>query len=426
MSNRIKRLFFSATAKDSSYMLAGNLIATVMGYLLVVILTRNLTTSAFGLIITALAFTQLATDVIELGINSATINFVSSSKEKERSSYLKVILVLKIIIALGGAVTIFILSPIIASLVFKSEVMVPYIQISAIGILLSTLLTSATVIFQAEKKFLIASVLNAGVNILRLGVISLLLVFGLFNEITVYFSFQVILSVLVLFALIKIGFKIFNSKSERYQYIKIFRFGLPVGGGIALAAVYSRLDQIMIFNLSGETEAGIYGLAFRVASVLIFASSALGVAVSPRFATMAGRDFINYFKKTLLASFGLGMIGIISIPLAPILLPLIFGAKFANAIVPYQILTFGMIFFVITSPFNAAILYQFKKTKFNLVSSVLVLGMVWLMLLLLIPQYKSVGAALAITFVYAIQMILTVGYFLVISKKASNLSFSST
>lgn len=425
MKNRIRQacclaisnLISSATARDSSYMLIGNLVTTLMGYLLIVILTRNLPTSSFGLIITALAFTQLATDVIELGINSATTNFISSSKKEEKFRYLKAILTLKTCIALGGAIIIFSLSPMIAELIFKSEAITPYIQISAIGVFLLTIIASGVVIFQAEKKFLLASILSTGINVTRLGIVFILLVFGLFNEITAYFVFQSILVILVLTIFLKIGFGVFKVRSERDQYRKIFKFGLPVGGGIALAAVYSRLDQILIFNIAGDVEAGIYGLAFRVASVLIFASAALGAAISPRFASIAGQDFIKYFKKTLLASSGLVLVGILSIPLAPILLPLIFGAKFSGSVIPYQILTLGMTFFVITSPFNAAILYRYKKTKFNFFSGILVLVMIWIMLTLLIPRYQSSGAAMAVTFVYALQMVLTAGYFLLLNNR---------
>lgn len=417
MINRLSLIFRSKTAKDSIVLLIGSAVATGLGFFLTVILTRSLTPATFGLFITALTFSQLVTDLFELGINPAVINFVSSSFGQEKAALLKTSFLAKLIIALLISSLVFLLAPWISTIIFKSETIIPFIKFSALGIFLLMLLNWGQTVFQAEKRFVLSTLVSGSVNFLRVLAVVGLIALGIFNSFNAYLVLQAVLILSLTLVFLKEGWMFLKTRNNITDYQKIARFGLPIGLGFSLAAIYSRLDQILLFNIAGEKEAGIYGLALRVMSALIFAAMALSTATTPRFASLHPQDFRTYFKKALLATSGLGVLSVGVIITAPIFFLLLFGSKFQEATVPFQILMIGAIFFIITSPFNNAILYKFKKPRFSFFVSIFSLVLIWFLLNFLIPLYKSSGAAAAVTIVYGLQLILSLGYFFILDKK---------
>lgn len=401
----------TSTARDSLIMLSGTVISTVLGFALTVILTRNLQPYEFGLLITALAFSQLVSDGFELGINPALMNFISKTPIEDERKYLKVTFVAKLIIGSFMALVTFIFASQISLLIFKTLNIVPYIQISALGVFLLTLIMWGQTAFQAKRKFFVAMVAASSINIFRLLIVFAIIFFALFNALNAYLVINLVLIMSLALIFIKTGTSFLKVKFQLSKFKEVFRFGLPVGVSFSLAALYTRLDQIMVFNLLGSEGAGNYGLALRISSFLAFASGSLGSAIAPRFVSLHVDDFFKYFKKTMLAALGLGTVAFIMIPVSPYIFPLIFGNKFSAAILPFQILTVGMIFFILTSPLNSAILYRFKKTKFSLYSAIFSLILIWVLLQMFISRYGIIGASLAVSIVYGLQLVLSGAYF---------------
>ena len=413
----LKQLLLTQTAKDSGILFIGSILATLFGFLLVVILTRNLSTNEFGLIITALVFTQLIADVSEFGINTSTLNFVSSAAKKIRDKYISVTFILRVLISIIVSAALYFFANHISKLFFNTSNMTSFIQISSIGILLFMIISWGQGVFQAERRFVVSAIAGGSINFLRTIVVVLLITLGIFNVTSIFLSIQLVLLIIVPFVLFNIGVNFFKGNVKSIDFKKVITFGLPVGFSFTLAAIYTKLDQILIFNLAGSEQAGVYGLAFRTASFLILISASLNSAFAPRFASLHPSDFPNYFNKTMYASLGLGFISLLGIPLSQLFFPLIFGEKFNAAIIPFQILLLGMVSFIIYSPFYSAIIYKFKKTKFPFLTSILSLTLVYYLLNLLIPLYQSIGAAVAVSAVYIIQMFLSIGYFIYLKRE---------
>jgi O-antigen/teichoic acid export membrane protein len=405
-----KDYFLSATAKDTFYLFLGTIISTVLNFVLVIILTRNLSVADFGLFITALTFSQLVSDLFEMGINPATLNYVSSQPQ-EKLKFIKGSLVIKLIISILVGLGTFLLSYPISLLIFNKSAIIPYIQISSIGIMLLIISAWGQTVLQGEKRFLAAAIVNTSPNLLRLFALLLILILGLFTAFNALWSFYLVLFLTSILVFIFIGKSFIISNINKTDLQKIISFGIPIGLGFSVAAVYTRLDQILVLNLAGEEEAGIYGLASRVAIFFIFASTALSSAAIPRFTSISDETFFSYFKKNLQASGLLVVFSILAIILAPVFLPLIFGTRFYNSVMAFQILTLGAIFFTLESPFINAIVYRYKKNKFSLTLSLISLTFIWILLNLLIPVFGSVGAAIAVAAVYLLQLLISAIYF---------------
>lgn len=426
MTAKVKLLLHSTSLKDSAVMFLGGGIATFLGFILTIILTRNLDAASFGLFITSLTFIQAVTDFSEMGINSAVFNFVSSTKNKERISFIETTLIIKLGLALLISIIIFVFSDLIANFFLKDDDIIFFIKYSSIGVFLLILVTWGQTVLQAQRRFIAYSFNNLSMNLFRVVILLLLITLGIFNALNAFVALQLMLFVTLVFLLFSIKISYFKLSLNIEHLKKILRFGLPVGIGFSFWAIYTKLDQILILKLEGAEEAGIYGVAFRISMMIIFVASIFGTVITPRFASLGVRSFYTYFKKTLLGSFCLGLISTISIILAPTILPLIFGTNFANSILPFQILATGSTLFTFSIPFSYAILYYFKNPYFMMWSSALYLVLLWFLLNQLIPILGSVGAALSMLIMYAFQLILSIAFFIYLAKfkKAVNLYYA--
>ncbi len=412
----IKSFFYSATSRDFTKLLSASVFSTIFNFLLIVILTRNMSTSEFGLIVTALTFTQLLSDFFELGLGSALLNSASGAGDV-RALYIKASLMLRLAVSVVVAGLAVILAGPISRQFFHSMAIIPLIKISALGVLLGQIIAWSQTVYQTQMKFGKAALISSMSNPLRVLAILVLMVMGKFSMANIYWVLQLVLFLVMIFAFVGICQNLFSVRFEKEKAFKMLKFALPVGAAFALAALYTKLDQMMVLRLAGQDEAGIYGLASRLMMPFILVTSSLSLVLVPRFASLRGSEFAAYFKKSLGLIGGIGTVMLLAIPLSPWLLPLIFGKVYVGAVVPFQVLTLGVVLFLISSPISSAIIYHFKKPAFSLYLSAGSLILVWLLLNWLIPVYKGNGAAAAVVGVYLVQLLVSAFYFLKLSHR---------
>lgn len=407
--HKFKQLIFSNTFKDSALLYLGNIISLLINLIITFFLTRSLGVSEFGIFITGLVFVQLLVDLFELGINSAVLNYLP--KQSNYNQTLVSSLFLKLVVSLLVSIVIFLVAKPISLIYFSNPLMENIIQYSGFGVLFLSLIFWLQSVFQAKKDFLSATLLNTSINIVRLLTILGLLLSNNLNLLPAYLLFNLVLVLPVLFFSLRIKNLLGIIQLSKGEILKILKFGFPVGLGFGMAAIYTKLDQLMLFNIAGDTQAGIYGLANRLAMPLIYAVAAISAAIAPRYSSLEDKKFNNYFNKTVAMVSVLSFLAIVSLPILTYLLPLLFTTKFMESIPTFQVLVIGNIFFLLSMPFTSAIVYRFGKPKFVLFSSGVSLLLIILLLKYLIPIYLSFGAALSIAVVYLIQLLVSVVYF---------------
>ena len=411
MVDKLKGLIQTGTAKDTIIMLIGGGISTFLGFIFTVILARSISVFDLGLFITAFTFIQMVSEIFESGTNASVFNFVSASSGEERLSYIKATFLSKLFIAIVISCLVFLLSDKISNLFFKNASMAFYIRFASAGIFLTTLITWGQTVLKAERRFLGFSLNNLTLNSLKVLVILLLVAIGVRGAEVIYLGIVIIPIVTLALLGKQIGMKFTKAAITKKLYATLWKFSLPVGIGFACWALYTTIDQILVLNISGAKEAGIYGLAYKVASIIIFLASILGNVITPRFASLSDEHFFTYFKKTVLVCGGCGLVSLLSIVVAPALIPFLFGDKFSASIFPFQILAVAAALLLFSVPFSSAILYKFKKPYFMLWSSISYLIILWILLLNLTPLYASVGAAFSVLIMYIFQLLVSMGAF---------------
>lgn len=409
--NRFTKLLTSATSKDSFVLLSGTVISNLINFLIVFILARNLSTQELGLIFTGLIFIQLLTDIFELGINSTILSKLPIAEKSDKQKVISSTFVMKLIIGVVVGFTVILLSEPISTIIFNSSSIQSVIQISGLGILFLMLVFWSQAVFQAKHDFLSSMYVNTSINILRLLAIGIVATFGILNLTDVYFSMQIILVISVLFIIFKLQNLLKFSQVSGSEIKQILKFGMPVGLAFAMAALYTKLDQIMILRISGAEEAGVYGLAQRLSAFFVFTVAAFNSAIIPRIVAIEKNEFGKYFKKVVFTSVGLAFLTSIAGFIISIFIPVIFGVEYLNSVVPFLILSVGMSFFILSTPLSSLILYRYKKNYYSFILSGLSLILVLWLLSILVPIYNSAGAALSILIVYLVQLIVNFGYY---------------
>lgn len=124
---------------------------------------------------------------------------------------------------------------------------------------------------------------------------------------------------------------------------------LPIGLGLqasyVLMALSQRLDQAIVYSLSGPAPAGQYAVALTVTQVIGLAPAALSTGSFPRLARTDPGDVEQLTSSIVRMGLAVTLVvsGVVAISV-PIMIPFIFGSPYSAAVVPSLILVPGVVF----------------------------------------------------------------------------------
>lgn len=408
---RIKQLFFSATAKNALITLIGNGLLGVIIVIFNILAFRWLGPAQFGIFTVASSITVIAFDVLAFGTSQAIVRFVSvylgQGKPSLAQHATSAIWRLRLIeIAALGLVGVF-LGRWLALKFFVNPQLIDPLTL-AIWLTGSILLIDFFMgILQAQERFIARSLLFVINALIRLLTLITLYFLGL-NTVTAFliafFSGPLICSLISLF-IIPRNFLITPVSASALKPIFHFSKWMALWG--ITASLAARLDVLFLAKFTGDYETGLYAVAARLITVFIWAQAAFNTVLEPKTARLV-HDVVllkSNFSKMVLGVL-LAILGIILlIPLAPFFIPLLLGQEIDLSIRIFQILLVGMIFFVATTPSMITLMATGRSKIIGLLST-LQLGAGLLLHLWLIPRWGGLGAALAVTTTYFLTFLL--------------------
>jgi O-antigen/teichoic acid export membrane protein len=264
-------------ARHSAVYGLGGILSRLLAVLLLPLYTSYLGTRGFGKIETVTAFTTVLVIVLGAGISSAFFRFYFDSKDEERHTLIvrtafwftmgmaTVGLVLGVVLA----------TPLSHALHLGND---PWlIRAAAVGLWAQMNYQQLTNLFRVEERsvqFVIASVANI---LITVGM-TVLLVVGLHKGPTgaVVGNFIGTLAVY----LVLLGYRRYQLglQFDRQLLREMNRFGLPlVPSALALWAI-TFIDRFFVAVYKGQAEVGVYSLAVRVSSVIVFLMIAFRLA----------------------------------------------------------------------------------------------------------------------------------------------------
>lgn len=346
----------------------GNIVLKGCAFLSLPIFTRLLSTNDFGIYNAYIAYEQILTAIFGLGfygtIKNAKLDFKGKFDE-----YLSSITSLSVLIFGLFLVVANVSYPVYSSTLGFSRFVTNCLVFQSFG---SYLLYFYGVKLNAEfqyRSFLILS----SINVLGNTVLSIILILFVFpNE---RYLGRILGSAI---PLIGIGFflcLIIWKKGRTVCKKEYWKYGLTIGlpllPHVISQSLLSQVDRIMIRDIVGASEAGIYGYIYTICTILYIVGNSMENAWSPWvFYTLDGGDEkrVNRAGKDYVTIFALLTIGFFCV--MPEVTKIMAGSDYWKGISLIVPLTFGNYFvFLYGLPVN--IEYYYKKTGFISLGTVL-------------------------------------------------------
>ena len=390
---KIRSLLFSQTSRDTLISFTGlGTIATV-GMIFSIITARGLGPAAFGLFSALTALVTLLSSLGDLGISSALVNFLPKVADR-RNVLISVTFWFQI------AVTLVLTLALMAAGLFHNFIIpgsTPQHFIT-IGVLtgLYVLQGFALGIFNAEKKFLRASILQGSDSIIKL-----IIVTGLFFSRNLNIELAILANVFSTFISLIYGFwgefRNIRPIFPRAQLAEIFQFSKWIALSRTFGVMVSRVDVILLNLLAGSFQAGIYSAASRIALVFALLVSSIGAVTAPRFSAFIRKEDIkSYLKKVALMVGGISLFMLSTVALAGPIVRIIFGEEYLAAIPVFRAMTLAMIPFLLSVITSQPLIYSFNQPKFFSWITIIQVVTIISLDLIFIPRYQALGPTISL------------------------------
>jgi O-antigen/teichoic acid export membrane protein len=162
--------------------------------------------------------------------------------------------------------------------------------------------------------------------------------------------------------------------------------------------LYTYLDSVLLSIFAGDAQVGLYQIAFKIIFALQFLPSAFTASLYP-----AMSSYWHNNREQLLVSFerSINYLIIISLPIivGSIVLAdkiiLLFKAGYSEALLPLEISIVSLFFIFINFPIGSLLNACDKQRKNTLNMGIVMVASI-VMNLILIPQFKAVGASITV------------------------------
>lgn len=231
-----------------------------------------------------------------------------------------------------------------------------------------------------------------------------------FENIYLYAATYVLQSLIVSIGLILIYRSITQERIVEFSLKESYQLlleGIPFFFGIIVMIVFSRAAIIAMGHLSDETSLGLYSSALQLFSHASIVAPILASSYGPLLVYRHNQNSLVK-KNVLFTSAAMFMLGgvtaIILYFFAPILIKLIFGEQFGNAVEVFQYLLIVLPLFFLNEGLNV---YLIKMRLARLMSYkwLLALAVSLFVYLTLIPSYGASGAVLGFSLGYFVACI---------------------
>src|SRR3989344_2440393 len=332
MENLIS-LLKTKTLRQSSITFSGSLINGALGAFFFILVARNLGPAGFGIFSLAVAVSTFIADISDLGTGTGIVRFVGKYRTKDPQKALRFLKLGLEIKLLAGFIIVILgygSSPVLSEIVFGKPELVNSLRIAFLGVGAALLFTFVTNSLQAYQKFWHWSGIYVLTNTIRLLVIIALITSGALtttNTLLVYISIPLLGFIIGSFFIPTR--KYFVIKNEESELKEFFHYNKWVALSAFISAASSRMDTFISARLLTEAQLGIYSASNQLVQVVPQLIGALGTVIAPKMAEINEKSFKKYFIKTQIMVVLLAILGLIGIPVAYVLIPLLYGNAFA-------------------------------------------------------------------------------------------------
>lgn len=385
----------SAVVSNAGWQLADNLLRMAVALVVGIWLARYLGPAQFGLFSYAVAFVALFSSISSLGLDDIIVrDIVRTSADKE--TILGTSFTLKLV---GGVVAFFAALGTIFFLRPNDGLSQGLVAIIGIG----TVFQAFNVIefwfhSQVQAKYAVLAK-NAAFLLCSLGKVVLILVGAPLVAFAWIASAEVMLGMSGLILAYHVrGNRILHWNVQLKKGTALLKDSWPLMLSSVVIVIYLRIDQIMLGDMAGDAEVGIYSVAVRLAEVWYFIPSAIYWSLFPGIVEARGLGdemFFGHLQR--LYNWAALSAYAVALPVtfvAPWLVSTLFGEAYARAGLMLSVLIWSNVFTSLEMA-RSGFLTAMNWTRLYLLTvtlgCLLNVGLNWM----LIPRYGGMGAVVA-------------------------------
>ncbi len=385
-------------AYNTAMQFTGKIISTIIGVIIVGLITRHLGQSGYGQYTTVLAFVQFFAVIVDLGLYLALMQEISDPEVDERKAVSNVFTM-----KLMSAFVFFALAPFIVLLFPYALIVKQGVILMSISFFLFTLAQVLVAIFQ--KNLRMDKIIGTEV-IGRLAFLITVILVVVFQKGLLYIILGNVVFNIIYFSLIFFmarGYTKFNFGFDFAYWKKIWHRAWPIALTSLLTLVYFKADTLILSVYRSEGEVGIYGATYKVLEIIgTFPHMFLGL-VLPVLTTAYVTNNIERFKRVYQKVFDFFLM--ISLPLivgtmllADRVMVLIAGDEFIASGDVLKILIWATAIIFFGSLFGYIIL-AIDKQKKMIPYYIITAAMALILYFALIPQFSYWAAASITVFI---------------------------
>jgi O-antigen/teichoic acid export membrane protein len=399
--------YTKALVRGSGIVFIVAILSAILGYLLRILLARNLTMEEYGLFYAVFAFVNVIASFRGFGVGQALIKYIPEFKLSENYSSIKKGIIyyfsLQFISFIFIFGVIFIFADNLAVGYFKDLTSINLLFLLALASIFSIFESLFHVLFLGYKKsghyafttfFQMLLVLIITLILLKLGIGYLSPAYG-------YLIASILSSIIYYFLFRKMSPQFFNAKlSFDFKFFKkLTLFGLPLTASAIIGSSIGQLDILILTYFTGLKEVALYSVALPISMLLRQFSKSISLIIIPVSSEiyLQNRELLiegikNIHKYILITIIPIALVMAI---FAPLIISLFFGDEYLGAVWTLRILAVSAIFYSIAY-INSNILLGIGKPGLNAKIMIGLSSIALILDLFLIPLYGIIGAALGI------------------------------
>jgi len=395
-----------------AWTLATRLSMAVVTLLTGVIITRWLGAAGYGAFAVLNVAVAIAVQIGNAGLPSASLYFISQDRRNLPSVAvisLSFALVVGSLLALGmivlaarGSAPF---SAIPLSVSVAAAISIPFQLLTLLGLNLFLGLGQIRRFNMLDAAGQLSAMLNAVISLIMIGA-------GLFALVSLNTVASFLVSLVIAWL---IGREILRKESEfavgraARLFGRMAGYSLKFHISIVLGLLIIRADLLIVEYFRGAAEAGVYAVASQAASLLLLLPGVIGTLLFPRVASARDMRGDITCAVTRHTAFIMLIISLAAVP-ASFMLPVLFGAPFADATIQFLLLLPGIYLLSIES----VLVQHFTGTGFPAAIPLFWVAVFIVNIALnlsLVPLFGARGAALASLVCYTMIFVLVAIYF---------------
>jgi len=390
----------SKTLQDLLKVLSGNIVSQGIGFLSIVIISRDLGPEQYGVFSLFIAIFTISIQIADFGVSTSYIKYVSENLQKAKEIFQTVVLS-KLVLSLAIIFILFFLSSLISLYFFGTSEYAHVIEFISLSVFFHVFFGVVVSHFQAIQKIKVFTLLNISHQFLKfISILFIAVMFNHQNHLEGFVLSYAYMVVFILFAILVGNVKKLNQIKafHFYHFAAIYKLGFWIFLSSLATVVMMRLDMMMLQKMSNANEVGFYSVAMNLALIFPLITTSLVTTLLPKLDLFLKEKSIKEYIFKILSNikYIIGILLFLEI-ISPLLIRLLFGNDYIESVLVFQILIVAFAFGILINPISL-VMYSIDKAYLLTLLNWIQLPLNYVGNLLLIPLMQAEGAAISTTF----------------------------